>query len=47
MIAIGGSSVATNLWSAMTMWDSVRAEFVQSVISFLQKFNFDGVMIDW
>lgn len=45
LITIGGSSVKPNLWSAMAMWDIIRAEFVQSVVSFLDKFHFDGVMI--
>lgn len=47
LIAIGGSSVKPSLWSAVTMWDLIRAEFVQSIVSFLDKFHFDGVMIDW
>lgn len=47
MISIGGSAVGTNLWSAMAAWDEPRGKFVQSVVSFLQKYDFDGVMIDW
>lgn len=47
MVSIGGSTTGTNLWSTMAAYAESRSTFVQSVVAFLQKYEFDGVMIDW
>lgn len=46
MVAIGGSTQSSR-YISMAASESDRTTFVNSVIKFLSKYKFDGVMIDW
>jgi chitinase len=46
MVSIGGAAQSAK-FSSMSASDAERTTFVDSVIQFLVKYNFDGVMIDW
>jgi len=45
-VAIGGSSQSSR-YSYVASTDATRTTFVNSVITFLSKYHFDGVMVDW
>ena len=47
MIAIGGWNEGSDKYSKMVLNPASRATFVRSVVSFLTKYNFDGIDIDW
>lgn len=47
MIAIGGAGVRTDNFTRMAANDATRTTFVESVISFLREYGFDGLMLDW
>ncbi|XP_068222684.1 probable chitinase 10 isoform X2 [Palaemon carinicauda] len=47
MIAIGGWNEGGKKYSAMASTKERRDKFVQSVISFLQEHQFDGLDLDW
>ncbi|XP_040579721.1 probable chitinase 2 [Lepeophtheirus salmonis] len=46
-IAIGGWNEGSKKYSAMARDAEKRALFVESVVNFLNKYNFDGLDIDW
>lgn len=47
LIAIGGWNEGSIKYSNMAMSESARATFVESVVAFLEKYNFDGLDMDW
>ncbi|XP_076166260.1 chitotriosidase-1-like [Ptiloglossa arizonensis] len=47
MIAIGGSNQASSTFSQVAANAGVRSQFVQNVVQFLQRYNFDGFDVDW
>jgi len=47
LIAIGGWNEGSIKYSYMASSESSRKTFVQSVVEFLEKFNFDGLDFDW
>ena len=47
MIAIGGWNEGSIKYSTMTANPSARQTFVESVLNFLQKYEFDGLDLDW
>jgi len=46
LVAVGGSAQSAK-FSLMAQTDADRTNFVNSVVTFLKKHHFDGVMIDW
>lgn len=47
MIAIGGWNEGSQKYSMMASSPSARSTFVESVLQFLQTYNFDGLDLDW
>lgn len=47
IIAIGGWNEGSEKYSAMASSAATRETFADSVVEFLDKFNFDGLDIDW
>ena len=47
MLAIGGWNEGGKKYSAMAKSQSSRAKFVESVVAFLEKHEFDGFDLDW
>jgi chitinase len=47
MIAIGGWNEGAKNYSKMASTKASRDQFVQSVMDFLEKHNFDGLDLDW
>ncbi|XP_076166262.1 chitotriosidase-1-like [Ptiloglossa arizonensis] len=47
MIAIGGWNEGSTKYSQVAANVALRAQFVQNVVQFLQKYNFDGFDVDW
>ena len=47
MIAIGGWNEGSDKYSRMASNPSSRKTFVDSVVKFLQKYDFDGLDVDW
>lgn len=47
LIAIGGWNEGSKKYSAMASSAPTRDTFVDSVLDFLNKYNFDGIDIDW
>ena len=47
LIAIGGWGEGSEKYSDMARDAALRKTFVQSVVSFLQLYDFDGFDIDW
>ena len=46
-VAIGGWNEGSSKYSAMAKDSAERQKFVDSVVQFLQKHNFDGLDLDW
>ena len=46
-VAIGGWNEGSTKYSAMAKDSAERQKFVDSVVQFLQKYNFDGLDLDW
>jgi chitinase len=46
-VAIGGWNEGSTKYSAMAKDSEKRQKFVDSVVQFLQKHNFDGLDLDW
>ena len=46
-VAIGGWNEGSTKYSAMAKDSAERQKFVDSVVQFLQKHNFDGLDLDW
>jgi chitinase len=47
MIAIGGWNEGSDKYSRMASNAASRKTFVDSVVKFLQKYDFDGIDLDW
>ncbi|XP_053984693.1 chitinase-3-like protein 1 [Hylaeus volcanicus] len=47
LIAIGGWNEGSSKYSRMAGDAGARSQFVQNVVKFLQKYNFDGFDVDW
>lgn len=47
LLAIGGWNEGSIKYSAMASSPSDRAAFIRSVLDFLDKYNFDGLDLDW
>ncbi|XP_015439740.1 PREDICTED: probable chitinase 3 [Dufourea novaeangliae] len=47
MIAVGGWNEGSNKFSQVVSNPGTRARFVQNVVDFLRKYNFDGFDVDW
>ena len=47
IIAIGGWNEGSDKYSRMASNPSTRKTFVDSVVKFLQKYEFDGLDVDW
>ena len=47
LISIGGWNEGSVKYSKMAMNKSTRKIFIDSVVEFLQKHNFDGLDLDW
>ena len=47
LIAIGGWNEGSDKYSRMVSSPASRRVFVDSVVKFLQKHNFDGLDVDW
>ena len=46
-LAIGGWNEGSKKYSAMAADPEKRKKFVESVVQFLEKYNFDGLDLDW
>ncbi|CAG9573348.1 unnamed protein product [Danaus chrysippus] len=46
-VAIGGWNEGSRKYSVMASKNETRAKFVQSVVQFLDTYNFDGLDLDW
>jgi len=47
MLAIGGWNEGSDKYSQMVSSDASRKVFVDSVVAFLKKYNFEGLDVDW
>jgi chitinase len=47
MIAIGGWNEGSDKYSKMASSAASRKIFVDSVVKFLKKYDFDGIDLDW
>ncbi|XP_076637428.1 chitinase-3-like protein 1 [Colletes latitarsis] len=47
MIAIGGWNEGSSKYSQVASDPTLRARFVQNVVNFLKKYDFDGFDVDW
>lgn len=47
LIAIGGWNEGSEKYSAMASSETTRNTFADSVVEFLEKYNFDGLDVDW
>ncbi|GLV40356.1 Chitinase 8 [Carabus blaptoides fortunei] len=47
MIAIGGFNEGSVTYSNVMASDTLREKFVQNVVAFVTKYNFDGFDLDW
>lgn len=46
-ISVGGWGAGGKVFSDMAKSDGSRKAFIDSVIGFMKKYNFDGIDIDW
>ncbi|KAH8880800.1 glycoside hydrolase, partial [Thozetella sp. PMI_491] len=46
-IAIGGGGFSVATWSAMAATATSRAQFINSLLSFMKQYGFQGVDLDW
>ncbi|XP_052068560.1 acidic mammalian chitinase-like [Mytilus californianus] len=47
LLALGGWTAGSVVYSQMVSTQGSRAEFISSAIQYLRKYNFDGLDIDW
>lgn len=47
MVSIGGWNEGSNKYSALVSSASNRKIFVQSALAFIQKYDLDGLDLDW
>ncbi|XP_052068561.1 chitotriosidase-1-like [Mytilus californianus] len=47
LLALGGWTAGSVVYSQMASTQDSRAEFISSAIQYLRKYNFDGLDIDW
>ena len=47
LISLGGWNEGSDKYSQMARDPNARSVFVQSVLEFLKKYDFDGLDIDW
>jgi len=47
LLSVGGWNFPSNYFSVMAASPSARQTFIQSVVSFLNQYNLDGIDLDW
>lgn len=46
-IAVGGWDAGGKVFSDMARFPGARKSFIQSVVDFLEEYDFDGIDLDW